>query len=234
MVSIKITAEMKFLDFENAVSPPRLARYLNATGGNRAKALYLYRVNVHLGQEMYGLLGLFEVVLRNAIDRHYANQFSDPDWLIHQCAPSGMFSYPALVRSRFLSRTVISESYHKLGSRYDRNALLASLNFGLWCYLFAPIEFRAGGQTLHQVFHVRPRGTHSTLIFNDLEKLRFCRNRIAHHEPIIFDASGINTAPIKSAYQNLCEKTLWLGFQPNQLFRGLDHTDKWFRLIDHV
>ncbi len=223
---------MRFSDFETALSPKRLNRYLAATAGNRAKAQYLYRLNLQLCQEMHGQLGLFEVTLRNAIDRHYANQFADPNWLINQCGPTGMFSNAALLRSRFLSRSVILESYKKLGSRGDPDALLASLNFGIWCYLFAPIEFRAGGQTLHQIFPARPRGVNTTLIFNHLEKLRFLRNRIAHHEPIIFDAAGVNTNPAKNAHQILCEKITWLGYEPAKLFSGLDHTRKWFGLIE--
>lgn len=41
---------MKFSEFENALSAPRLGRYLRACSGNTKKALTLYRYNIKLGQ----------------------------------------------------------------------------------------------------------------------------------------------------------------------------------------
>lgn len=58
---------MKYSDYEIAFSPARLSRYSNACGGDQNKALTLYRHNVKLCQKFYGVLSLFEVVLRNAI-----------------------------------------------------------------------------------------------------------------------------------------------------------------------
>ena len=33
------------------------------------------------------LIGLFEVMLRNVINKHYKQQFGDEDWIVNQCAP---------------------------------------------------------------------------------------------------------------------------------------------------
>ena len=81
---------MKYSDYEIAFSAARLNRYLVACGGNRSKALSLYRHNVKLCQKFYGILNVFEVVLRNAINRHYQNYFNDRDWIRNQCADGGM------------------------------------------------------------------------------------------------------------------------------------------------
>ena len=234
LCAIKTSTVMIFSDFESFLSSKRLARYSNGTGGDKNKALYLYRLNVRLSQEMYGLFGIFEVVLRNAIDSHYGTQFSDADWLLNQCGSRGMFSDRTLARNGFTTRTIILDSHRKLGTTYNHDALLSSLSFGTWSYLFAAREFRAGGQTLHRIFPARPRGTNSTILFNDLERLRLFRNRIAHHEPVVFNATGIHTAYAKMIHQNLCEKTQWLDIQPNELFYGLDHCNKWLRFIDCI
>lgn len=55
--------------FHTAISEPRYNRYLAACG-NKQRALKLYRANINLSQELYGVIGVFEIVLRNSIDRH--------------------------------------------------------------------------------------------------------------------------------------------------------------------
>lgn len=73
---------MKYKEFENAFSAARLNKYLYACNGNRSKALQLYRLNNKLCQKLYGVLNVFEVVLRNAIYGHYKAFFSDSDWIL--------------------------------------------------------------------------------------------------------------------------------------------------------
>ena len=75
---------MKYSEYEKAFSPARLNKYLVACGGNTAKALTLYRHNVKLCQKFYGILNIFEVVLRNAINAHYQNIFNDSEWVENQ------------------------------------------------------------------------------------------------------------------------------------------------------
>jgi hypothetical protein len=62
---------VKYGDFEELISKPRLSRYLLACGNNTKSAMTLYRANLRISQQMFSVLGVFEVVLRNQIDRHY-------------------------------------------------------------------------------------------------------------------------------------------------------------------
>jgi hypothetical protein len=64
---------MHYNDFEKLISRPRLYKYFITCGSNTRKAMVLYRANIRLSQAMFAVLCLFEVVLRNAIDRHYKN-----------------------------------------------------------------------------------------------------------------------------------------------------------------
>ena len=61
---------MNYFDFEKAMSPARLNRYLVACNNDATKVLTLYRLNLKLSQELFTIIGCFEVTLRNAIDRH--------------------------------------------------------------------------------------------------------------------------------------------------------------------
>lgn len=71
---------MKFTDFQNVLSSERLNRYVAACGNDTRKAMSLYRLNLHLSQEVFTLLSCFEVALRNAIDRQLTSRFGK-DWL---------------------------------------------------------------------------------------------------------------------------------------------------------
>lgn len=53
----------------DALSSARVAPYLAAAGGNVRSALRLYRWNIELSAAAYQALHLFEVMLRNALDR---------------------------------------------------------------------------------------------------------------------------------------------------------------------
>lgn len=81
---------MKYFEYEKAFSQARLNKYLAACGSNTAKALTLYRHNIKLCQKFYGILNIFEVVLRNAINTHYKSIFNDAEWVTNQMRPGGM------------------------------------------------------------------------------------------------------------------------------------------------
>ena len=79
---------MKYSDYEQAFSAARLNKYLGACHGDNVAALSLYRHNVKLCQKFYGVLNIFEVVLRNSINNHFKEYYSDPDWLTNQLLPT--------------------------------------------------------------------------------------------------------------------------------------------------
>ncbi|UYQ95784.1 hypothetical protein MKQ68_11790 [Chitinophaga horti] len=62
---------MNYADFEAVISPSRMNRYLAAAGNNTRKAMTLYRLNLKASQEMFTVISVFEVALRNAIDGHF-------------------------------------------------------------------------------------------------------------------------------------------------------------------
>ncbi len=59
---------MKYSEFASIMTTTRMTRYLNACDGNTRKAMTLYRKNLKLSQEIFTVIGCFEVAMRNAID----------------------------------------------------------------------------------------------------------------------------------------------------------------------
>jgi hypothetical protein len=225
---------MKFSNYENAFSYPRINRYLRAYHGKKNKALTAYRYNLKLSKEFYGLISIFEVLLRNAIDRHYKQQFQSPDWLLQEANTNGIFSDSVFKASNFETKKQIHKAIQHLGKHYSHDRLTSSLSFGFWVYLFNALPHRIAGRTLHQVFTNRPKGTLPKDIHAELLKIRDFRNRIAHQEPICFSSNHINLNYAEEIYQLIVKYISWLGYNNDELLFGIDNTKnviKKFKLL---
>jgi hypothetical protein len=144
-----------------------------------------------------------------------------------------MLNHPSFLKSGFESRTKVLATFAQLGKRYNHDRLVAELSFGFWTYMFAPIQFLAGGQGLHNIYVNRPKRTSQKLIFNELDEIRSLRNRIAHHEPLCFDKHhNIFTDHTKETYCYLLMQTHWLGYEHSKLNLGLDQTLKIITAIE--
>lgn len=209
---------MKYQDYEKAFSKTRLNKYLKACGGNTVAALTLYRHNIKLCQKCYGILSVFEVVLRNAINEHYRAHFSDSDWIRNQLLPGGMLeSHPQ-------NQTVLKTINHlDLNGRYTNERVVSSVSFGFWTHLFTKIPFKKGGSTLLKIFPAKYSGLGQRAIYNELQAIKDFRNRIAHHEAICFNDNGAkSTAGVRISYELVIKYIRFLGYKESQLYYGLD------------
>jgi hypothetical protein len=206
--------------FHTAISFPRFQRYLQASG-NRDRALALYRANIALSQQLFAVIGVFEVILRNSIDRHMIAQQGNK-WLENAVAPGGYFDISPGCEITYHS---IQEAIHRMGIQYTHDGLITRLTFGFWTYLFSPKQFAAAGSSLLAVFPNRPFGTKQKTIFQNLVKINDLRNRIAHHEPICFEKDTISTNQTEKRYHLILESLNWLGCNPQQILSGIDRFD---------
>ncbi len=207
---------MKYCDYETAFSAARLNRYLVACQGDRSKALSLYRHNIKLCQKFYGIINVFEVVLRNAINRHYQNHFDDQDWIRHQCSDGGLLERAP--QRLEIERTV---SILERQGKYSNDRLVSSVTFGFWTYLFNRIPFRNGGMNLLQIFPNRTPGLAQRPIYNELQEIKAFRNKIAHHEAICFNSTGEIDLNYAQEKLDLIKKYVtFIGYNPIELFWG--------------
>ncbi len=209
---------MKYWEYEKAFSAARLNKYLQACGNNTGKALTLYRYNVKLCQKFYGMLNIFEVVLRNAIDTHYRAYFNDNDWIRNQLGTGGMLEFHPQKISVLQTINDLDKS-----GRYSSDRIASSVTFGFWTYLFTKVPFRRGGQSLLKIFPQKEVGLGQRAIYNELLTIKDFRNRIAHHEAICFDSFGSKDSSLaKSNYSTLIKYVNFLGYSGNHLYFGLD------------
>jgi len=218
---------MKYEDYEKVLSHARLSRFLKACNGDKQKALQLYRLNIKLSQNFFAILCMFEVALRNAIDIHFINHFQDKEWLKNQCLGKGFLNNPAFQTGRFKSKKKVDSAIRELGVRYTHDRVIASLSFGFWDNLFAPIQFRLSGQNLHKIFPNRVKGTQQKQIFNELNVVLEFRNRAAHHEPICFNGSQfIDLSNAKHTYSLIIKMIEWLAIDNERFLKDLDNTNQ--------
>jgi len=202
-----------------AVSSPRFNRYLKACSNEQARAEELYRGNLLLSQKMYSIIGIFEVVLRNSIDRHF-KPLKGEEW-IYDAAQNGGYLESHIGCEESVKS--IRHAIEKLGVNYTHDRLIAKLTFGFWAYQFAAKQYAAAGSTLINIFPNRPRGTKQKDIYTRLNEINDYRNRIAHYEPICFDKNGdISTGRCQRRYNTIIEMLIWLGCTPSIVLNGVD------------
>ena len=219
---------MDFKTSQKLYSVSRMRKYLNACAGNKQKAMQLYRYNVRLCQRFYGALNLFEVMLRNAINEHYASYYSDSDWIVNQADTGKLLEY----NKDEIRQT---EAGYRRRGIYNNDKMVASLTMGFWTKLFSKKRYKRGGKTLLQIFPNKRKGKNQADVYKDLTHIREFRNRIAHHEPICFDGSGnISTAFARRHYQLICEYIGYIGQDPDNVIQWAEKPDEVLNKIDSI
>lgn len=219
---------MDFKTSQKLYSVPRMRKYQNACAGDKRKTMQLYRYNLRLCQRFYGVLNLFEVMLRNAINEHYAAHYSDADWIVNQADIGKLLEF----NKEEIRQTEVG--YRRRGI-YNNDKMVASLTMGFWTKLFSKKRYKRGGKTLLQIFPNKRKGKNQADVYKDLTHIREFRNRIAHHEPICFDGSGnISTDFARKHYQLICEYIDSLGQQPDDVILWAEKPDEVLKKIDSI
>ena len=218
---------MKFEDYEKALSAPRIGKYKLACKGDKNKALILYRYNIKLSQKLYGVMGVLEVVLRNAINVHFKTQLGDNDWLDTQAKSGFLTNY----------KTAIFKERDKLkkNRQYSHDKLVASLSLGVWTFMFSRKCYKDSGKTLLRIFPNKTLGMNQRDIYDELDDIRIFRNRIAHHEPLCFGAAGnVDVTYVKEIYSLILKYIGFLGYSANKLLYGVESPLQTIMKIDEL
>lgn len=164
-------------ELERALSTDRFSRYVSWAGGDKERALELYSLNVRTSEAMYVPLHALELALRNRIDgvltgAHGARWFQDPAVVIED-------------HQRSKVRKAIKELTQD-GKAVDPGRVVAALSFGFWTAFLGRRYHQLWGT---QLWRITPMPSGARRKRKDLAEvctqIRYLRNRIAHHEPIL-------------------------------------------------
>lgn len=227
---------MKFSRFQQYFSEARIERYLIATGFSTANAIKLYKANLKISKAFHPLLGIFEVVLRNQLDRILAAYFSDPNWIINQ--KTGFMSDASLKfkhkrTGKYKCNDFLKKEIQKVEKRLQKtkrpitnSKLISEQNLGFWTDLFEIHHYRILKGKPIQIFKSLPPRIGRKEIKSHLNKIRRFRNRINHNEPICFYGNTIDfTLPIE-VHQSLVNLLGWIDPEIQKLTANLDQVIK--------
>lgn len=191
----------------HTLSQPRLSTYERFTA-TLEDALELYQWNANISGAFFPCLHICEVTIRNAVSevlfKQHGNQWP---W------ENGFINTLPNPRHGYNPRNNVKQARDKVS---DVNKVIPELNFVFWQKMFTS---RHDAQLwlphLRDTFPYAP--SHSDIatlrseIYNDLEKIRRLRNRIAHHEPIFRrDLNKDYEAIIKLIGYRCCDTAQWL------------------------
>lgn len=182
---------------ERSLSLERLDPYLALAGGNRKYAISLYEWNTKVSEALYSILQGFEVTLRNAVHEALTAGFRSAEW--YDIAP--------LEEEQ---RKLVREAKKRVtddGRVMTPGRVVAELMFGFWTALAG----KAYAQTLwdpylHKAFRQVRIGRKT--VAKRLKKIRFLRNRVAHHESVIGKVG--HERDLKKDVEEIIEATSWI------------------------
>lgn len=176
---------MNWEDLEKHFSRARLGRYLAARGGDTSKAANDYEKNVLLSEAMMPVLNTLEVALRNGIDARLSGLYGRRDWW-DTWINDPNFSW----QSKEISKVKIKLKHRRELQTPDK--VLAELTFGFWISLFNAQFQTLLWKDLRLVFSYCPKQNRKRhTISTALNQIRDLRNRVFHHEPLLWLAPSL-------------------------------------------
>lgn len=185
------------------VGRERFAPYLDSCGGDGKRALEVYVLNIKASARLFELIALAEVGLRNATV-HELNRYPG-GWqaCLRQNAPRLWAGALAAARSN-TGRDI-----------NDSDLEISHLSFGFWKSLFAArFESRLWGPYLHNLTPRNQRLERSEYL-SHLHRIHVMRNRIAHHESIIW-------SDLLATHTSVHRVIEWLDPQLHSLAKDVD------------
>lgn len=167
------------------LSVERFGTYLRKAGSDRDKAARYYSWNIEVSGAFWGPLHVLEIATRNAMQRQLASRFARDDW----------WKVPRLQLTKINTDSIeaAAKKARTTARAQQRSAVpgdvVSGLMFGFWTALAGK-----GGSLQYEsklwnpvLKHAFPHylGNRANL-HAQLDEIREFRNRIAHHEPIVW------------------------------------------------
>jgi len=164
------------------ISPERFRPFLDACGGDRARALRLYAWDSEVARALQSPLRDLEVSLRNRVHRRLVERDGRDDWWD---VPRTRPNEKGQQRLRRARTTLARRRPYRPFGPCD---IVAQLSFGFWVSLFG--DGGRGGNYTMKYWHPSLKqlfpeyGGDRVSLHLELDRMRTLRNRIAHHESI--------------------------------------------------
>jgi hypothetical protein len=167
--------------FEKVFSSKRMRRYFEAHPNDSEKAMLHYQCNIELAESFYSSIAVFEVALRNALNRELIALAGRDDWyasLFTQPGMNDLHKYITQANKQIANRKEIASP----------DKIVAELTLGFWVSLLNSKYERSLWKDLRRAFPFMPKSERQRKnISAPLNAFRAFRNRVFHHEPICWN-----------------------------------------------
>ncbi len=158
------------------LSEPRFGAFLSSVAHDHERAVALYEWHADMSSALFAAIRVFEVLLRNAIDRILGA--GQPQAPLHQ---TWLFDL-AVLQPIAVKQVVVA--VERLGRREPtRSGVVAMLPFGFWASLFGRRYDPLWQTALHRSFP-HTNGTREEC-GAAMREIHVVRNRIAHHDSLL-------------------------------------------------
>lgn len=202
-----------FTGFEKVFSGDRMKRYM-ASHRDTDFAILHYGCNIQLSESFYPCLSVFEVALRNALNRELVAFFERDDWytqLLHTPGLSNLNKY-------------ITQANQQIAKRREfvsTPKIIAELTLGFWVSLLNSEYEKILWKDLRRAFPYMPKNKRVRKnIAAKLNKFRHFRNRIFHNESICW-----NMEKIREIHQEMLLVLSWINKDIPQWLSEFDRVD---------
>lgn len=171
-----------------ALSEARLGRYLAAFDNDLETAIECHHWNSRIGHALFLPIQLFEITLRNKLDAKLQEAFGE-EWLIDW--PDWLYDKENRTNRQ---RKKIEETIERItltqGKVATHSKIVAELSFSFWVHLLSrPYIETLWVPHLRHCFAGSSGGQKE--VYERAGRLVVLRNRISHHEPILFEEGDI-------------------------------------------
>jgi hypothetical protein len=164
--------------YDKVFSTQRMEKYFNRYPNNDQKAISHYKSNIELSESFYSVLSMFEVALRNSLNRELTEYFGTNDWYLQVASVPGL---------KNLNSSISTAKKHIINRNETITAdkVIAELTLGFWVRLFNAEYELILWKPLRKAFpYLEKQQRQRNNVSAPINKIRDFRNRVFHHEPI--------------------------------------------------
>ena len=215
---------MDYQELEKITSSQRLKRYKTACSGIENKAVDLYLKNIELGSEIFKMISIVEIALRNRINEFLIEKLENENWLREMGRENSYFCKNNHKGFLLLSNTL----KYKVFISAPNSKILTEMSLGFWTNLFLSPYYEKLNWKTAFIFKF-PRKNHKCGImsqetgirrraYDNLTTILNIRNRICHLEPSVFNAlNKVDYTTIEKALEAIQDIAIGIEIQNDYL-----------------
>ncbi len=196
--------------YDKVFSTQRMEKYFNRYPNNESKAIAHYHLNIELSESFYSCLSMFEIALRNSMNRELTEKYGI-DWYLR------LESIPGL---RNLKGNINTAKKHivKRNENITANKIVAELTLGFWVRLLNAEYELILWKPLRKAFPFLEKGQKQRKnVSAPINNIRNFRNRVFHHEPISW-----NIDRLEEIHDTIFKVMKWLNKELPEIAKEYD------------